>query len=220
MNLSQEALKDIILEVYQQMQSEGAEPSAAAGNGAGNGVGTPTPLGFATRGAASPGTDKGEVVIGLPPAFGNTMTRTIIDIPHAEVLREVMAGIEEEGLCPRLVRVNKTADVGFISHEAARLSGSGIGIGILSRGTSVIHQKDLPPLQNLELFSQAPLVERDTFRAMGRNAAKYAKGETPNPVPVRNDPMARPRYQGLAALLQNKEVELVDPRKPSEEISL
>ena len=220
MNLSQEALKDIILEVYQQMRSEGSQAPRAAAGGRTNGDASPSPIAFRAAGPARRGTDRGEVVIGLPPAFGNTMTRTIIDIPHREVLREVMAGVEEEGLSCRLVRVNKTADVAFISHEAAKLSGSGIGIGILSRGTSVIHQRDLPPLQNLELFSQAPLVERETFRAMGRNAARYAKGETQNPVPVRNDPMARPRYQGLAALLQNKEVELVDPASPTEEVSL
>jgi propanediol dehydratase medium subunit len=148
------------------------------------------------------------------------MTKTIINIPHTDVLREVMAGIEEEGLKPRLVRVNKTADVGFIAHEAAKLSGSGIGIGIISRGTTVIHQKDLAPLQNLELFSQSPLVERETFRAIGRNAAKYAKGESPRPVPVRNDPMARPAFQGLAALLHNKEVQYVKPDAPTVELSV
>lgn len=131
-----------------------------------------------------------------------------------------MAGVEEEGLKPRLVRVNKTADVGFVAHEAAKLSGSGIGVGIISRGTSVIHQKDLAPLQNLELFPQSPLIERETFRAMGRNAAKYAKGESPSPVPVRSDPMARPRYQGLAALLHNKEVQYVKPDMASTEIAV
>lgn len=148
------------------------------------------------------------------------MTKTIINIPHGEVLREVTAGIEEEGLKARLIRVNKTADVGFIAHEAAKLSGSGIGIGIISRGTTVIHQKDLMPLQNLELFPQSPLVERETFRAIGRNAAKYAKGEQPSPVPVRNDPMARPKYQGLAALLHNKEVQYVKADMPSTEVSV
>ena len=99
------------------------------------------------------------MVIAVPPAFGTVMTKTIIDIPHQQVLREIMAGIEEEGLKARLVKVYRTADVAFISHEAAKLSGSGIGIGVLSRGTSVIHQKDLKPLQNLELFSQSPLVD-------------------------------------------------------------
>ena len=119
-----------------------------------------------------------------------------------------------------MLRVNKTADVGFVAHEAAKLSGSGIGIGTISRGTTVIHQRDLAPLQNLELFSQSPLVERETFRAIGRNAAKYAKGEHPSPVPVRNDPMARPRYQGLAALLHNKEVQYVKPDMPSTEMAV
>jgi propanediol dehydratase medium subunit len=178
------------------------------------------PLQFREVGTAKPGTNRNEVVVGISPAFGIAMNKTIIDIPLKSVLKEVLAGIEEEGLKARLVRVNRTADVGFIAHEAAKLSGSGIGIGIQSRGTSVIHQKDLAPLQNLELFSQSPLVELDTFRAMGRNAAKYAKGEQPSPVPVRNDPMARPRYQGLAALIHNKETQYVKPDMPSTELTV
>ena len=212
MNISEEMVKEIILEVLQQMQKEGGTPTRQEERVA--------PLSFREIGAAKPGTDRNEVVIGVPPAFGTAMTKTIINIPHGEVLREVTAGIEEEGLKARLIRVNKTADVGFIAHEAAKLSGSGIGIGIISRGTTVIHQKDLMPLQNLELFPQSPLVERETFRAIGRNAAKYAKGEQPSPVPVRNDPMARPKYQGLAALLHNKEVQYVKADMPSTEVSV
>src|SRR6266508_4428207 len=201
MNISKDLVREIILEVLRQAEAT----QAAAG---GNGADVPA-LRFRDLGQAERGTNRHEVVIGVSPAFGTSMTKTIIGIPHGEVLHEVMAGIEEEGLKARLVKVNKTADVGFIAHEAAKLSGSGIGIGIISRGTTVIHQRDLAPLQNLELFPQCPLVERDTFRAIGRNAAKYAKGESPSPVPVRNDPMARPRYQGLAALLHNKEVQHV-----------
>jgi len=210
MNISEEVVKEIILEVLQQMQGEKKAVSAEAAS----------PLNFKELGPAARGTDRNEVVIGLPPAFGTAMTQTIIKIPHRDVLREVMAGIEEEGLKSRLVKVNKTADVGFVAHEAAKLSGSGIGIGVISRGTTVIHQKDLPPLQNLELFSQSPLVELETFRAIGRNAAKYAKGESPSPVPVRNDPMARPKYQGLAALLHNKEVQYVKAGAPSVEMQV
>ncbi|MBC2709628.1 MAG: propanediol/glycerol family dehydratase medium subunit [Desulfosarcina sp.] len=212
MNISEDMVKEIILEVFQQMQ--GADAPAA------NQVAQAAPLQFREIGEAKPGTDRNEVVIGLPPAFGTAMTQTIIHIPHRDVLKEVMAGIEEEGLKARLVRVNRTADVGFIAHEAAKLSGSGIGIGTISRGTTVIHQRDLQPLQNLELFSQSPLVERETFRAIGRNAAQYAKGEHPNPVPVRNDPMARPKYQGLAALLHNKETQYVKPDMASTEMTV
>lgn len=207
MKISEDLVREVVLEVLQQMKGTGASVGAVDEE--------IPPLQFKEAGPAQPGTSRHEVVIGITPSFGQAITKTIIGLPHGQVLREVMAGIEEEGLTSRLVKVNKTADVGFMAHEAAKLSGSGIGVGILSRGTTVIHQKDLMPLQNLELFSQSPLVELETFRAIGRNAAKYAKGESPAPVPVRNDPMARPRYQGLAALLHNKEVQYVKPDQPS-----
>lgn len=168
-------------------------------------------------GTAELGKRNDEVVIALGPSFGLHQTETIVGIPHDEVLREVMAGIEEEGVTPRVVRVLRTSDVGFMALDAAKLSGSGVGVGIQSKGTTVIHQKDLEPLNNLELFSQAPLIDRETFRAIGKNAAKYAKGESPNPVPIRNDQMARPRYQAKAAVLHIKETEHVVPNaKPVE----
>ncbi|MCW3157271.1 propanediol/glycerol family dehydratase medium subunit [Micropruina sp. KQZ13P-5] len=167
-------------------------------------------------GPAERGINPREVVIALAPGFGGRMTSTLIDLDHGDVLRELCAGIEEEGLSYRFIRVFRTADVGFIAHEAAKLSGSGIGIGIQSRGTTVIHQKDLPPLSNLELFSQAPLIDLDTFRAIGKNAAKYAKGESPSPVPVRNDQMARPKYQAIAALWHIKETQLCDAAKKTQ----
>lgn len=169
------------------------------------------------KGEAVVGKRSDEVVVAIGPAFGISQTKTIIDIPHDEVLREVLAGIEEEGISARVIRVLHTSDVAFISHTAAKLSGSGIGIGIQSKGTTVIHQKDLEPLNNLELFPQAPLIDLETYRAIGKNAAKYAKGESPDPVPVRNDQMARPRYQAKAAVLHIKETEHVVPNaKPVE----
>lgn len=169
------------------------------------------------KGVATIGTKKDEVVIALAPAFGKYQTQTIVNIPHNEVLRELIAGIEEEGLKYRIIRVTRTSDVAFVAHDAAKLSGSGIGIGIQSKGTTVIHQKDLAPLSNLELFPQAPLLDTETFRAIGKNAAKYAKGESPNPVPVRNDQMARPKFQAKAALLHIKETEhVVQNAKPVE----
>ena len=161
-----------------------------------------------------------EVVIGLAPAFGVHQTKTIIGIDHAKVLKEVIAGIEEEGLSYRFVKVYRTSDVSFIAHDAAEMSGSGIGIGIQSKGTTVIHQKDLPPLSNVELFSQAPLIDLPTYRAIGKNAAKYAKNESPTPVPVRNDQMARPKYQAIAALLHIKETQYADRNKKPQELKV
>ncbi|NLE98174.1 MAG: propanediol/glycerol family dehydratase medium subunit, partial [Propionibacterium sp.] len=166
------------------------------------------------------GTDPKEVVIGFSPAFSTEIHETIIGIPHGEALKAIAAGIEEEGLTYRFMKVYRTADVGFIAHEAAKTSGSGVGIGIQSRGTSVIHLKDLAPLSNLELFPQAPLIDVDVFRAMGKNAALYAKGDSPSPVPTRNDQMARPKYQAKAALLHNKETNLVEPSKKTQAVQV
>ncbi|CEI72598.1 MULTISPECIES: propanediol/glycerol family dehydratase medium subunit [Romboutsia] len=168
-------------------------------------------------GEASVGTRSDEVVIGIGPAFLKYQTKTIVNIKHDEVLRELIAGIEEEGLHARVVRILRTSDVSFMANDAAKLSGSGIGIGIQSKGTTVIHQKDLLPLNNVELFPQAPLLDLDTFRAIGKNAAKYAKGESPNPVPTKNDQMARPKFMAIAALLHIKETKhIIENKKPNE----
>jgi len=214
--MDEKTLRRIIEEVLNEVS-----PSSVA---AGVTVSTAAPIGsgahvsISETGPAQRGTDPREVVIALSPAFGGKMTQTITGIPLADVIKEVTAGIEEEGLKYRFIRLFRTADVGFMAHEAAKLSGSGIGIGIQSRGTTVIHQRDLPPLSNLELFPQAPLVDLATFRAIGKNAAKYAKNESPTPVPVRNDFMARPRYQAVAALLHIKETQLLDPAKKTQEL--
>ena len=164
--------------------------------------------------AAKKGTDPKEVVIGVGPAFQREIKHTICGLPLDEVLRNLKAGIEEEGMTPRVVKVLKTSDVCFMGLEAAKLSGSGIGIGLQSKGTTVIHQKDLYPLSNLELFPQAPLMTLDTYRKVGRNAARYAKGEQVAPIPCDNDPMVRAKYQVKAAIMHIVETEQIDPEHP------
>ncbi len=160
---------------------------------------------------ARQGQDPKEVVIGVGAAFQREIQKTICGIPLDDVLKNVKAGIEEEGMIPRVVKILDTSDVCFMALEAARLSGSGIGIGIQSKGTTVIHQKDLYPLSNLELFPQAPLMTLETYRHIGQNAAKYVKGEQVVPIPSVNDPMSRPKYQVKAALMHIAETEQLDP---------
>jgi propanediol dehydratase medium subunit len=160
-------------------------------------------------GDAERGKRSDEVVIALSPGFGSLFSQTIVGLPHAEVIRQILAGIEEQGVTARCIRVQNSSDLAYMAHTAAKLSGSGIGIGILARGTSMIHQRDLPRLSSLELFPQCPLLTLETYRSIGSNAAQYAKGESPQPVPTLNDQMARPRWQAKAALLHLKETELV-----------
>jgi hypothetical protein len=168
------------------------------------------------RGPAEEGTETDEVVIAISAGYNDLKDETLAGVEHAEMIREMLAGLEEEGVTARVVRFFDSLDLGVIGLRGAKLSGSGISIGIQTRGTTLIHQKDLVPLNNLELFPQAPLIDAETCRAIGKNAALYAKGETPAPVPVANDPMARPKYQALAALWHIKEMEYRDDRDPVE----
>lgn len=172
-------------------------------------------------GEAKPGTSPNEVVIAISPAFGDKLhKRTITGVPHTTVMREIMAGIEEEGLKARVIRLWHTSDLAFIGKRGAELSGSGIAISILSRGTTLIHQKDLNPLQNLELFPQSPVITLEMYRNIGRNAARYAKGDSPEPVAQVNDQMARPKYQAIAAVHHIRETEFVVPGKKPVEIEV
>jgi glycerol dehydratase medium subunit/propanediol dehydratase medium subunit len=165
--------------------------------------------GYIETGIAAKGRDPKEVVIGVGPCFGKFVKNTITGISHRAVLKQLLSGIEEEGMKARIVRILKTSDVAFIGKEAAMLSGSGISIGIQSKGTTLIHQKDLYPLTNLELFPQAPLITLAMFRDIGKNAAKYAKGVAVIPIPVQSDFMSRPKYQVKAAIMHIKETENV-----------
>ena len=215
--INETLLRSIIAEVMKEMSVNTNETAAET---SGKPVTKPVSNEKAvirTVGVAKPSQSPDEVVIAVGPAFGEQQVKTMVDIPHTEVLRQLVAGIEEEGLKARIVKVYRSSDVAFVAVEGDHLSGSGISIGVQSKGTTVIHQRDLPPLSNLELFPQAPLLTPETYRLIGKNAAKYAKGETPNPVPTLNDQMARPKYQAYSALLHIKETKLVKRGKPADE---
>ncbi len=172
------------------------------------------------RGDALPGDDPAQVVVAVGPAFADTIRTTIADLPHEDVLEAVCDGIREGGATPRIVRVRRVADVAFIAHEGARLSGSGIALGIQSKGTAVIHRADLEPLDNLELFGMSPLYTLESYRAMGRNAAGYALGHRVGPVPTELDNFARAKLIVKTTLLHARETQAVQPGAPPVELVL
>ncbi|MEW2481440.1 propanediol/glycerol family dehydratase large subunit [Mycobacterium sp. NPDC049093] len=133
-------------------------------------------------GAAGVGEDPREVVIGVSPAFGVKLFRTLSGMTVYDALEQILAGLEEEQCVPRLVRIADSVDLGVIGKSAARLSGSGIGVGLQAKGTTLIHRRDLPPLANLELLSVAPLITPEMYRLIGINAGRHAKGATPAPM--------------------------------------
>ncbi len=169
---------------------------------------------------ATVGNESDEVVIAVGPAFGGALRETINGLSHAEVLRAVAAGVRDGGAEPRLVRVRRVSDVAFIAHDGARLSGSGIGVGIQSKGTAVIHRADLQPLDNLELFGMSPLYTLDSYRAMGRNAAAYARGEAVGPVPTALDNFARAKLIVRTTLLHAQETAAATPGASPVELEL
>jgi len=157
-----------------------------------------------------------EVVIAVGPAFGTVIQEAISGLDLRDVLGALLDGIAEEGVPARIVRVHHTSDCAFIGHAGAQLSGSGIAIGIQSKGTTVIHQRDLAPLENLELFSMAPNMTLETYRQIGRNAARYAQRKPTSPAPVKIDNTARLRLIVQTTLLHHRETEMVEDKPPTE----
>jgi propanediol dehydratase large subunit len=171
-------------------------------------------------GPAAPGQDPRDVVIGVSPAVGRDVWRSLSGLTVPEVLGELLAGLEEEGCTGRVVRFGDTVDLGRIGLAAARLAGSGIGIGLQGKGTALIHRRDLAPLANLELYSVAPSVTRELYRLLGANAARHAKGGTPDP--ARNpysDEAIEARYHTTVIALMALERAWVRPGAAAEELS-
>jgi propanediol dehydratase large subunit len=176
---------------------------------------------LAPSGPAQPGQGPRDVVIGVSPAVGRDVWRCLSGLAVPGVIREMLAGLEEEGCVGRVVRFNDSVDLGRIGLAAARLAGSGIGIGLQGKGTALIHRRDLAPLANLELYSVAPSVTPELYRLLGANAARHAKGSTPDP--ARNpysDEAIEARYHTTVIALMELERRRMTPGAPPEELSL
>jgi len=167
-------------------------------------------LGLARRGSER------EVIVAVGPAFGVALTQTIGGLPHQDVLAAILTGVAREGLTARIVKVYQSSDLAAIGHAGAELSGSGIAIGLQSRGTTMIQKQGLARLHNLELFPQSPSLTLETYEAIGRNAARYAKNQPTTPVPVQVDNWARLRLIVKTTLLHRRETEQIRDRPPAE----
>jgi hypothetical protein len=161
-----------------------------------------------------------DVVIAVGPAFGAGLQATIGGMAHRDVIEALMGGVREGGGEPRLVRVRRASDVAFIGHDGAALSGSGVAVGVQSKGTAVIHRADLEPLDNLELFGMAPSLTLDSYRAIGRNAAGYALGQRVGPVPTVMDNFARAKLIVRTTLLHARETAAITADAPAVELEL
>jgi Dehydratase medium subunit len=95
--------------------------------------------------------------------------------PHpgcAEALREICAGIEEEGMQSRTIAL-QTTNATALAYEAAARSSLLVGVGVV-QGELCIHVAALPadtPLERRNASSR----ERGCQRHVGHNAARLAK---------------------------------------------
>jgi propanediol dehydratase large subunit len=151
-----------------------------------------------------------EVVLALDPALGKAINKTIGGLNLKDVVMAIVAGVEDEGEVARIIRVPHTSDCAFVGATGSSISGSGVAIGLQAKGTTVVHCRYMPPLSNLELFSQAPNLDLETYRQIGRNAAHYARKENINPVPVKIDNTARLRLIVQTTLMHLRSTSMVD----------
>jgi hypothetical protein len=114
--------------------------------------------------------------------------------------------------------VRRRSDVAFIGRDGALLAGSGVAVGLQSKGTAVIHRADLQPLDNLELFGMSPLYTVDSYRAIGRNAAGYALGRSVGPVPTVLDNFARAKLIVHTTVMHALETDAIVPDAPAVEV--
>lgn len=166
---------------------------------------------YCPMGLTGESAERSDVVIGISPAFGIKLFQTTAGHRLSDVLRVLTEAIRARGLKPRIVRFRHTADTSFLGLSAARLAGSGIGIGLQAKGTAVIHQRDRLPHNNLELFSNAPITSLEHYRGLGANAAAYALGHMPEPVvvPQRGEAMGS-RYHARTAMIYAIETGLTE----------
>ena len=178
-------------------------------------------ISYKTLGPAASKGPASEIVIGISPAFGIKLFQTLAGHPLSAVLRALSEGIRAKGGTVRVVRMRHTADTSFLGLSAARLAGSGVGIGLQAKGTAVIHQADRLPHHNLELFSNAPITSLAHYRSLGENAAVYAAGEMPEPVVVPTGGMALgARYHAQVALIYAIETALAEDGAQPEDLAV
>ena len=171
MEINEKLLRQIIEDVLAEMQPSDKSVSFRAPVSA-TVSSAPDTGNFLTEiGEAQQGTQQDEVIIAVGPEFGLAQTVNIIGIPHKNILREVIAGIEEEGIKARVIRCFKSSDVAFVAVEGDRLSGSGIAIGIQSKGTTVIHSRS-------PAFSST-LSYRSESRPLGRSSRRPVLAQPP-----------------------------------------
>jgi hypothetical protein len=90
------------------------------------------------------------------------------------VLREVCAGVEEEGVPTGQVEVADGGDATALAHAAAQASRLDVGIGLDAAGATAVHHGKLP--ERSPAATTGPGAVPPDWRRAGRIAARVVKG--------------------------------------------
>ena len=169
-----------------------------------------------TIGEALPGDRADEVVVAVGPAFGDVLRATINGLAHADVLTALVKGSGRMEAEPRIVRVRRAADVAFIGHDGARLSGSGIAVGHPVEGHGGDPSRRPASRSTTSSCSACHRCTRST--RTGRSAetrpATRSAGRSA-PVPTMMDNFARAKLIVKTTLLHARETEAIVPGAPA-----
>ena len=116
MEINEKLLRQIIEDVLSEMQTSDKPVSfhASTAASAPQAAAVQSDSFLTEIGEAKQGQQQDEVIIAVGPAFGLSQTVNIVGIPHKNILREVIAGIEEEGIKARVIRCFKSSDLSLI----------------------------------------------------------------------------------------------------------
>ena len=164
---------------------------------------------------ASVGNEADDVVIAVGPAFADGLRTTIGGLAHQDVLEALIEGVREAGAAPRLVRVRRASDVAFIGHDGARLAGSGVAIGIQSKGTTRDPPSRPPAARQPRALRHGAARSRSTrtARSAATPAATRSKQRV-GPVPTVMDNFARAKLIVRTTLLHARETAAITPGAP------
>lgn len=112
----------------------------------------------------------------MPPVKGTDRPTIAVRVfPHAGCqakLREIQAGIEEEGVQCQLADMQQN-DAVLLAHAGAESSHLGVGVGVSTEAVCIHHRK-LPV--NQPLFISGDAADVYEWRRFGYNAARLVKG--------------------------------------------
>lgn len=95
-----------------------------------------------------------------------------VNTVYESILKEVLAGIEEEGVMYSVQTYNNLKDVMEVAHNASLETSLGIGISII-QDEICVHYKNLETKSPLFILKT---MEKNKLRTLGSNAARFAKG--------------------------------------------